>query len=486
MSLTQFVEQKHIKEFFASKFCDPVKIDKKLYQLSNRKIMVFSILVNDEKVEYICDSDGREKNISSFEDLIDFLTQREYLSHLCCFYLSNSNFISIINHLSKKEVDILLNKHEIDYLKYKILFYPNRQFIIKKPHNSYYFFNLLPFFEDNLKNRVDKSLNHDMIREGLNDTEYYKEQALLIKEFAEHYTNEKSNFPKFNLKVINEPQTKNYSTIGTAFDYLLRFKIEAENENVITHPWVAYNSKDVLHSKEEKRELNGRLKKIEEVHHSFLKRKNVTKKLIKCSLELAKLDPIYRTGYPYGFIDFNIDRKDIEDMENLIKGVPKGLFKSNGLYILNPTFGFASGIVGGADADIYIDNTLIDIKTTKNPDFSKSHLYQLLGYVLLHSLGQKYMEKDMVPEILHILSEDSDSYNIPESTKIFLNEKIERVGIYFSRSNYLYTLELKDIVPEGKFSDEVLNWFENECYEYLEELILVRNINILNSLGEFE
>jgi len=469
MSLTQFVEQKQIKEFFASEFCDPVKIDKKLYQLSNRKIMGFSILANDEKVEYICDSDGRENYISSFEDLIDFLTQGEYLSHLCCFYLPNSDFISIINHLSKKEVELLSNKHEIDYFEYKLLFYPNRQFIIKKPHSSYYFFNLHPFFEDNLKNRVEKSLNQDIIKKSQNDTEYYKKQALLVKEFAEQYINERNNFPQFNLKDINEPQTKNYPGIGTAFDYLLRFKIEAENEKVITQPWIAYKSLDCLDSEGEKKEVKERLTIIEGVYRSFLKRKNVTKKLIKCSLELAKLDPIYRrTGCPYGLIDFKIDRKDIEDLDNLIKGVPKGLFKSNRSCILNPTFGLASNLVFGADADLYIDNTLIDIKTTKKPDFSKSHLYQLLGYTLLHNLGQKYMKNNTKPEILNIFYEDLDHNVMPESTKIFLNEKIERIGIYFSRSNYLYTLELKDIVPEGKFSDEVLDRFEDECYDYFQ------------------
>ena len=35
------------------------------------------------------------------------------------------------------------------------------------------------------------------------------------------------------------PQTKNYSLVGTAFDYLLRFHIENLNANSITSPWVA-------------------------------------------------------------------------------------------------------------------------------------------------------------------------------------------------------------------------------------------------------
>lgn len=35
------------------------------------------------------------------------------------------------------------------------------------------------------------------------------------------------------------PQTKNYSIVGTAFDYLLRFYLERINRNVIKDRWVA-------------------------------------------------------------------------------------------------------------------------------------------------------------------------------------------------------------------------------------------------------
>ena len=50
---------------------------------------------------------------------------------------------------------------------------------------------------------------------------------------------------------------------------------------------------------------------------------------------------------------------------------------------LNPSFE-GSVDVGGADGDIIVGRTLIDIKATKNPtDDSKQNLYQLLGYVLL-------------------------------------------------------------------------------------------------------
>ena len=55
-----------------------------------------------------------------------------------------------------------------------------------------------------------------------------------------------------------------------------------------------------------------------------------------------------------------------------------------GRAILNPTFD-GSGDIGGADADLIVDDCLIEMKATVNPSTSmgRQKLYQLLGYVLL-------------------------------------------------------------------------------------------------------
>jgi hypothetical protein len=50
--------------------------------------------------------------------------------------------------------------------------------------------------------------------------------------------------------------------------------------------------------------------------------------------------------------------------------------------ILNPTFD-GSDDVGGADADLILDDCLVEIKTTLNPRWNRDWLYQLLGYTLL-------------------------------------------------------------------------------------------------------
>ena len=50
--------------------------------------------------------------------------------------------------------------------------------------------------------------------------------------------------------------------------------------------------------------------------------------------------------------------------------------------LLNPIFD-GSVAVGGADADLIVAGTLLDIKTTLNPRISRAMLWQVLGYALL-------------------------------------------------------------------------------------------------------
>ena len=52
-------------------------------------------------------------------------------------------------------------------------------------------------------------------------------------------------------------------------------------------------------------------------------------------------------------------------------------------HTLNPTFEGSSDVSGGADADLIVDGTLVDIKTTIRSEIKSNWLWQLLGYALL-------------------------------------------------------------------------------------------------------
>ena len=273
---------------------------------------------------------------------------------------------------------------------------------------------------------------------------------------------------KLEGKILATPQTKNYSLIGTAFDYLVRFYIKYENPNAISSRWVAeegleklklYSGKYAQEIDLEKKTIklilnedskinydNFKYKNLEIAEKNFEKAKQnyelylksgkITKGLIKSTIHLAQLDFVYRSGH---IVFSDVIDQDIRDLENLIKVFKnkKTIFKNSTIY-LNPTFGEASRLVGGADADLIINDILIDIKTTKFLKFDQKMYNQIIGYYLLSKIGK-----------------------INGTNEI----KINTIGIYFSRHGLLYTLPVS--VIESKTSiKKFLIWFRKISLKY--------------------
>ena len=150
---------------------------------------------------------------------------------------------------------------------------------------------------------------------------------------------------------------------------------------------------------------------------------------------LSQLDRIYREGR----LDRNfgvVQEKDATDLENLIRRVKPEIFATKNICLLNPTFGHASNLVGGADADLLIGDILVDIKTTKYLKFDRPMLHQLAGYYLLHKIGG--------------IGDTSGRY------------KISKLGIYFSRHGKLFTFDVEDLIAEDSIP-QFLNWFKDEA-----------------------
>ncbi len=204
--------------------------------------------------------------------------------------------------------------------------------------------------------------------------------------------------PKIELKAELKapPITKHYGLVGTAFDYLLRFYIKRSNPNAITKEWVAENALSRIPGDVLKNKLKKTVDNAKKVYLKYLENGVLSDDVLKTTILLAKIDLIYRAGYIDPNID-KVDEGDIQDLRNLINLVDKNLFTANKICLLNPTFGKASRLVGGADADIILDNQIIDFKTTKNLKLKKEDFHQLIGYYILSLIGgideaDKYLE----------------------------------------------------------------------------------------------
>ena len=314
-------------------------------------------------------------------------------------------------------------------------------------------------------------------------------QTEVRKKFREQFPK-----PRFNIKKepLFPPLTKNYMEVGAAFDYLFRFGLKRNNPKAAERRGVAelalrdmpgFTSDSVTGKSYFEPELIGdyvrysypelfdsvrlinknidRIKSIfEKVYRNseradriireaksrysrFLKSGRLTKHLIKSAILLARLEGIFKGGISIVApeqIDLDtINEKDITDLRNLIKAVNWHNFKARQICLLNPTFGEASRLVGGADADVVIDDTLIEIKTTIKWDFKRDYFSQLIGYYCLYCIGGI----DGLPK----------------------KRKIKNFAIYFSRQAYLHVLPLNQCIDNQRFT-EFFEWFKDKVENY--------------------
>jgi hypothetical protein len=107
--------------------------------------------------------------------------------------------------------------------------------------------------------------------------------------------------------------------------------------------------------------------------------------------------------------------------------------------VLNPTFGAASALVGGADADIFIDGTLIDIKTPKHLEMGRDVFNQLFGYYCLSCI----------------------------SGINGCRGKVNAVAVYYARYGVLHRIPIDSFLDRRRFP-VFLKWFETRAgREYL-------------------
>lgn len=242
---------------------------------------------------------------------------------------------------------------------------------------------------------------------------------------------------------LAEPQTTNYALIGTAFDYVLRFWLEREYNQVESKPWVAHQGLDLAQLMEmdtttkDGRDFTEVIASIEQRHHEYLETGEMTDELLASTLDLGRFDWIYRSGRPPENLGEALEG-DIEDLRRLYDIIPQDKFRGANHVLLNPTFGSASRLVSGADADIVLDEMLVDIKTVKNLTLKPDYWRQLVGYVVLADLAGD--ELDEMP-------------------------RFSEVGIYYARHGTLWRSSATDIYEHEKY-EQFKEWFCEKAEEH--------------------
>ncbi len=272
--------------------------------------------------------------------------------------------------------------------------------------------------------------------------------------------------PKVTSVPLAPPRTQNYRLVGTAFDYLLRFEIKRRYPHAVTQDWVAEASLDLLHEEPVRVSKDGRVratilqlaggKPLDPETHARLRARaeqlvadakaavrEFTKRaspdgvedLAAHAFRLARLDGVFRGGRVDPAMA-EVDGEDVHDLLELLRIVPFNAFDPylrTSPLLLNPTFGTYSHAVGGADADIVSGGLLLDVKTTKYPDFAREHIAQIVGYAIL---AERHRAEDP---------------SFPP---------IREIGFYFARHGALRTIPYAPIRKDPDFPGAVKALFD--------------------------
>lgn len=223
--------------------------------------------------------------------------------------------------------------------------------------------------------------------------------------------------------------TRNYSRVGTAFDYYLRFRTNRLNPHAIDGAWIAEKALLTINPASASFKEGRRIVERARANLAkYLSGNGNDKAVMLSSLELATLDPIFRAGCGEEMIGI-VDQGDVTDITALAGLIDDKAFTTSAECILNPSFGAASALVGGADADLLIGDTLLEIKTVKDLAISP-HFQQLMGYYCLSCIEGNF--------------------------------NIRNVGIYFARHGILWTIPVNKVVDKATFP-ALLMWFKQQA-----------------------
>lgn len=236
------------------------------------------------------------------------------------------------------------------------------------------------------------------------------------------------------------PKTENYAMIGTAFDYLLRFEVARLNRDKTEKErrggWIAESAINLIPDPDLQHKAQDMVETARKRRDQYISTGEATGELLRSVIHLARLDPIVRARRGHDRIGSEINPADIDDLHQLLATVPRDEFKAEKRCLLNPDFGSGSMLVGGADADLMIDDTIIDFKTTKKWTVRRRVFDQLLGYyTLMH-----------IDDIRHVDPK-------PE---------VNRLSVYFSRHGKMHNYKIQNLIEKEDFS-EFRDKFERRC-----------------------
>jgi len=235
------------------------------------------------------------------------------------------------------------------------------------------------------------------------------------------------------------PLLKDASRLGVAFDYGFRFGLDARGLGKVDKTVAANGLKKLPALVEDPvllRSAREQFERAMSVLTQLSPQSTLDDTAAEALIRLASLDYIFRCRR-LEYLQLPTRSEEIADLKALFALIPWAQFEGKQRVLLNPTFGEGSHLVGGADADIVVDDCVIEIKTVKDISVDLSFVRQLVGYALL-----------------------ANEYGISTLHQPYPG-KISRLAVYFSRTGQLLSFPMSDVIHPSDHR-KVLDYFKQQ------------------------
>jgi len=228
--------------------------------------------------------------------------------------------------------------------------------------------------------------------------------------------------------ILAPPKTDNYQDVGAAFDYLLRLELERYIPDSIFYDRRGWGRRKSDGWSTRSGPLKSLTDRAADAHSEYLSNGDLSSDLLETCLLFGRYENSWRAGLSADeVLSRPVPSEDIDDLRNLHDAIPLEKFETRSRCLVDFHFSTGSVLLGGADADILIDDCLLDIKTTKKWTIRRRTFSQLLVYYALHEIYGPYGEDGAQP--------------------------IRRVGVYFSRHGTMHTYAIEEIISPDDLRD---------------------------------
>lgn len=224
------------------------------------------------------------------------------------------------------------------------------------------------------------------------------------------------------------PEAESPQRVGMAFDYALRAGLEARYD-AVERRTVAETAINELNDRAVMGDVGVDVHKVEkqlqdslQVLSSVTDAETLPRDAARACYRLAGMEVFHRSRYT-DQVNQAVTDTEIEELQSLFELVPWERFEPADHLYLNPTFGEASKLVRGADADLVVDDIVVEIKTAKRQRPRIKTFRQLGSYAMF---ARQY-------------GLNGQSSPVPTS----------QLGIYFSRAGELRMWSFDEVVEDG-------------------------------------